>query len=155
MEETSIRKGEDRGAAGGETRSVQGIDWDSESACICRIFAEEAGHDTHESEIIVTHGCKSHKGWKFTEGGWHEMELFYLRDKQKREVDFLITKDKKPCFMIESKISSKDSQNHLEHFSQQLGNIPSFLVTCEPNLFKNKGNSWHVSFNRFMNLLFK
>ncbi|HCU25300.1 MAG TPA: hypothetical protein DF383_09795, partial [Deltaproteobacteria bacterium] len=38
-----------------------------------------------------------------TDSGVGNFELFYVRDKEKREVDFLIVRDKKPWLLAECK----------------------------------------------------
>lgn len=54
-------------------------------------------------------------------------ELFYIRDQNGREVDFVITKNLKPVALIEAKSSPQDWTNALKHYSQKL-NIPGFLI---------------------------
>ena len=39
-----------------------------------------------------------------------EFELFYIRDKQKREVDFLMTKDHEPWMLVEAKSGERNLQ---------------------------------------------
>lgn len=46
--------------------------------------------------------------------------LYYLRDKSKREVDFLVTKDNHVTAMIEAKWSESELSPHFEVFSKQL-----------------------------------
>lgn len=84
-----------------------------------------------------------------TDGGWGEFDLYYVRDKQKREVDFLITKDHNPSFIVEAKLTDDSSQS-LEYFQNLLGGIPAFLVVQEPGVFRKiKPQQWHLSANRF------
>ena len=47
-------------------------------------------------------------------------ELYYLRDREKREVDFLTTKDSKPEFMVEVKTSDDQFSPSLRYFSERL-----------------------------------
>lgn len=69
--------------------------------------------------FTASHLYKAVQFW--TDIGLGKYELYYLRDKDKREVDFLITKNEKPWIMVEAKKSSKAKINpHLEHFNQQL-----------------------------------
>ncbi len=47
--------------------------------------------------------------------------LFFLRDKDKREVDFLVSKDGEPWFIVEVKSSMKQPlSSSLEIFARQL-----------------------------------
>ena len=47
-------------------------------------------------------------------------ELYYLRDREKREVDFLTTKDSMPEFMVEVKTSDDQFSPSLRYFSERL-----------------------------------
>ena len=44
--------------------------------------------------------------------------LFYLRDKDKHEIDFLLTEDKKPIAMIEAKWRNDNLSPHFKIFSK-------------------------------------
>ena len=44
------------------------------------------------------------------------MKLHYFRDTDKREVDFIITEDKKPIKAIECKLKARDVSPHLKYF---------------------------------------
>lgn len=57
--------------------------------------------------FIASHLLKAVHFW--TDRGWGDYELYYLRDKEKREVDFLITKDDNPWCLVEVKNSSNGS----------------------------------------------
>ena len=52
-----------------------------------------------------------------TEG--HKMELRYIRDTDKREVDFVVIKDKKPEFAVECKLNDKNLSPHLNYFKER------------------------------------
>ena len=56
----------------------------------------------------------------FSEQGEGSYALFYLRNLEKQEVDFLITKDQQPYLMIESKTSEKNISKALLSFSEQI-----------------------------------
>lgn len=56
----------------------------------------------------------------FNEQGLGHYALFYLRNLEKQEVDFLITKNHQPYLMIESKASNKNISKSLLDFSDQL-----------------------------------
>jgi hypothetical protein len=45
--------------------------------------------------------------------------LRYLRDKQKREVDFLVVRDRRPWFLVEVKMSDTKLSPSLAHFQAQ------------------------------------
>ncbi|HXH73358.1 MAG TPA: ATP-binding protein [Bacteriovoracaceae bacterium] len=54
-----------------------------------------------------------------------KMELRYLRDTDKREVDFVVVKDKKPLFAVECKVSDRELSGHMAYFKERT-NIPKF-----------------------------
>ena len=55
----------------------------------------------------------------------YKMELRFLRDTDKREIDFIVLKDKKPLFAVECKQGEKSISPHLFYFKERT-NIPHF-----------------------------
>ncbi len=55
-----------------------------------------------------------------------KMELRYIRDTDKREVDFVVIKNKKPLFAVESKFKNKTISPHIAYFAKRT-NIPYFF----------------------------
>jgi predicted AAA+ superfamily ATPase len=53
------------------------------------------------------------------------MELRYIRDTDKREVDFVVIKNKKPLFAVECKLKDKSPSSHLHYFKERTS-IPTF-----------------------------
>lgn len=53
------------------------------------------------------------------------MELKFLRDASCREVDFVVVKNKKPCFAVECKTGERDLSPAIAYFSSRTS-IPSF-----------------------------
>ena len=79
--------------------------------------------------------------WK--DYGCGNFALNYLRDKDKQEVDFVITKNNKPLLMIEIKLSDEEPSANLINFQDVL-NIPAVqLVKKEgtQKIYKNKNNN--------------
>lgn len=68
--------------------------------------------------MIAGHLLKNVHLW--TDAAMGEFELHYLRDKQKREVDFLVTKNKKPWLMVETKTQRSEVSPSLIHFQHLL-----------------------------------
>ncbi|HEC15217.1 MAG TPA: ATP-binding protein [Sedimenticola sp.] len=57
----------------------------------------------------------------WTDAGLGEFDLHFLRDKQKHEVDFLVSRDGNPWFLVEAKYSGKAKlSDNLSYFQQQL-----------------------------------
>ncbi|MGE3608824.1 MAG: ATP-binding protein [Bacteriovoracaceae bacterium] len=57
-------------------------------------------------------------------------ELFYLRDQDRREVDFIICKNLKPMALIEAKSSETDFPTSLNYYVDKL-KIPGFVIYPE------------------------
>ncbi|MBN1410914.1 MAG: DUF4143 domain-containing protein [Spirochaetales bacterium] len=51
----------------------------------------------------------------------HEVMLYYIRDTEGREVDFLVTWKGKPWFAVEVKMSDDKPSRHLIYFKEKLG----------------------------------
>lgn len=47
-------------------------------------------------------------------------ELFFLRDRDQREVDFLVTLNRKPWFAVEAKLSDREPSRALSYFGERL-----------------------------------
>lgn len=75
--------------------------------------------------LVACHLLKAVHFW--TDIGLGEYHLHYLRDKEQREVDFLVTKNKTPWLMVEVKNSNSGHISpHLIHFNKQL-NVPHVI----------------------------
>lgn len=69
--------------------------------------------------FVASHLLKAVHFW--TDLGFGKFNLHFIRDKQKKEVDFLITKNKQPWILIEVKNSAKEPlSNNLHYFQQQI-----------------------------------
>ena len=73
--------------------------------------------------LVASHLLKYCHFLEDTEG--HRMELRFIRDTDKREVDFVVLKDKKPQFAVECKTGDKKVSSHLKYFCERT-NIPKF-----------------------------
>jgi predicted AAA+ superfamily ATPase len=76
--------------------------------------------------LVACHLLKAVEGW--TDLGFGDFELRYLRDKQKREVDFLVVRDRKPWFLVEVKLSDTTLSTSLAHFQAQTKASHAFQV---------------------------
>ena len=67
-----------------------------------------------------------------TELGYGTYSLHFLRDKQKREVDFVVVRDGKPLMIVEVKTNTKAGiSKHLSYFQEQLGVKYAFQVAID------------------------
>jgi uncharacterized protein len=76
--------------------------------------------------FVACHLLKAVEGW--TDLGFGDFELRYLRDKQKREVDFLVVRDRQPWFLVEVKMSETSLSPSLAHFQAQTKAAHAFQV---------------------------
>ncbi len=68
----------------------------------------------------------------FTEDWGHPLlGLHFLRDKEKREVDFLVTRDRRPWLLVEAKLSSTDPGPAIHYFAGKLGVKHQVLVVSD------------------------
>ena len=79
---------------------------------------------------VASHLLKACHYW--TDTGEGNFELQYLRDKQKREIDFVIIRDKRPWLAIEAKKSDTSWSSNFDAFQKHLGNIPCIQVVDTP-----------------------
>lgn len=79
--------------------------------------------------LMACHLLKAVECW--TDLGLGDFELCYLRDKQKREVDFVVTRDQKPWLLIEAKKGQERLTPALSHFQRATGASYAFQVVCD------------------------
>jgi len=79
--------------------------------------------------FVACHLLKAVEGW--TDLGFGDFELRYLRDKQKREVDFLIVRDRKPWFLVEAKLSDTRLSPSVAYFQEQTKAPHAFQVVVD------------------------
>lgn len=80
--------------------------------------------------LVAAHLHKAVHYW--TDTGIGKYELFYLRDKDKREVDFMVTQNDIPWMLIEVKSSSNENLSpSLYHFSKQLNPAYTFQIAYD------------------------
>ena len=76
--------------------------------------------------FIACHLLKAVEYW--TDLGFGDCELHYLRDKQKTEADFLVSKDDRPWFLVEVKTSDVRLSPSLTFYQKRLGVRHAFQV---------------------------
>ena len=70
----------------------------------------------------------------------HKCELFYLRDREKREVDFLTVIDHKPEYLLEVKSSDADFAPSLRYFAERMPSVTALQLV--QNLHRSKTHRW-------------
>lgn len=81
--------------------------------------------------FVACHLLKAIEGWN--DMGLGKFELGYLRDKEKREVDFVVARDGQPWFLVEVKQSGESISPALKYFQQQLDAPFAFQVVLDSN----------------------
>ena len=79
--------------------------------------------------FAACHLLKAVETW--SDLGLGRFELRYLRDKLKREVDFVIIRDGEPWVLIEVKATSQTLSPHLFHFQKQTGARHAFQAVLD------------------------
>lgn len=80
--------------------------------------------------FVASHLLKAVHFW--TDYGFGKYELYYLRDKEKQEVDFLVTKNQQPWFLVEVKYSQQNGLNKaLYNFQTQTKATHAFQVVFD------------------------
>ena len=79
--------------------------------------------------FVACHLLKAVEGWN--DLGLGAFELGYLRDKEKREVDFLVAHDGEPWFLAETKRRDESMSRSLRHYQERLGAPFAFQVTVD------------------------
>ena len=101
---------------------------------------EEEGH--RNENLVASHLLKAVHFW--TDRGMGDYGLYYLRTKDQREVDFIVTKNKKPWFIVEVKTKAKGLSPELYRFQEETGVPHAFQVAfdlpfVDKNCFEEKG----------------
>ncbi|MBU4311589.1 MAG: ATP-binding protein [Candidatus Omnitrophica bacterium] len=87
--------------------------------------------------------------WNDAMGG--DYRLFYIRNKDKKEIDFLITTQDKPWLLIEAKSSDGPIPRHCFDIQKMLGNIPLVQLCMEKDICAlEKKNVYRISADRFL-----
>ena len=81
-------------------------------------WSEVANEGARFENLIAAH-LQKFTNYLYERDG-HKTELHYLRNVDKKEVDFLITVDNKPWFAVEVKLSETTPSNNLFYFKDRL-----------------------------------
>ena len=80
--------------------------------------------------IVASHLLKFTDYLYDTQG--YKVELHFIKDKDQRETDFLVSVDNKPWFAVEVKSSYKEIPQTLRYFIERIGIPAAYLVVMEP-----------------------
>jgi len=79
-----------------------------------------------------------------------KFEVFFIRTRDRKETDFLITRNSRPFFLCEAKLSQAKIEKHHYLHAKHLGNIPFIQLVKEPHILKVEQQRYFiVSASRF------
>ncbi len=95
------------------------------------------------AENMVANALLKAVHW-WTETGEGDFGLHFIRDKQKREVDFLVTHDQNPWFLVEVKASGKTGlSDSLRYFQRQTRATHAFQVAMDAEFVEGDCFEYH------------
>lgn len=77
-------------------------------------------------------------------------ELFFLRDRDGHEVDFLVAVDKKPWFMVEAKLNDREILKNLLYFKERIKPLFSFQVVGDKGVDYMQKDVRVISADKFL-----
>lgn len=114
-------------------------------------WSEIIDEDIRFENMVASHLLKFCDFLSDAEG--YKAQLYYLRDKEQREVDFLISVNNKPWFCVEAKSSFKEIPNTLRYFSSKLKIPFVYQVVKEKNVDIMNDNIRSISADKFLGAL--
>ncbi|MBI2933731.1 MAG: ATP-binding protein [Planctomycetes bacterium] len=100
--------------------------------------------------LVALHLLKLVDVWN--DRGQGEFDLHYLRDKEKREVDFLILESRRPFVMVECKLSQSEPTPSLDYFAERLRPRKAVCVVRQGRLTR-RGGHLVIPASRFLALI--
>ena len=97
--------------------------------------------------LVAGHLFKASSLWK--DLGLANAELWYIQDRSGKEVDFLMTRDNKPWFLVEVKLAEEETSRNLKSFAERL-DVPGIQVIKKPGVCRKSGNMLLVSADRWL-----
>lgn len=106
--------------------------------------------------FVGCHLLKAVDGWN--DIGLGEFELGYLRDKEKREVDFVVIRDGTPWFLVEVKLRDEELSKSLKYYQNHINAPFAFQVVIDAeyidaDCFAKPGNPVVVPAKTFLSQL--
>lgn len=115
-------------------------------------WSEMTGNDGAKLEnVVASHLLKLCHFLNDVDG--YKTELYFLRDIDGREVDFLVTDDGKPWFAVEVKSSASDISKTLSYFGSKLDIPFLYQVVDERNVDIRKDRIRMLSMEKFLSSL--
>lgn len=105
-------------------------------------WSEVPDHGARFENLIAVHLMKYCDYMKNVAG--ENLELRHIRDRNKREVDFLITKDRRPWILMESKYGQTREAGNLSYFAKQLDVAHRYQVTAKNHHSRHVAPCWRI-----------
>ncbi len=96
---------------------------------------EDAG--ARFENVVALHLLKLVDAWN--DRGLGDFALWYVRDKERREVDFLVTERRQPFLLVEAKLSGDQPSPALRYFHQRLRPAHAVQIVRRGELRKSHG----------------
>jgi predicted AAA+ superfamily ATPase len=87
--------------------------------------------------LVALHLLKLVDAWN--DLGHGDFALRYVRDKEKREVDFLVTRQTRPYLLVEAKLTATDVSPALRYFAQRISAKTALQVVRHGNARTSAG----------------
>ncbi|MDZ4224373.1 MAG: DUF4143 domain-containing protein [bacterium] len=97
--------------------------------------------------FVASHLWKAVQMWR--DLGMGDFELWFLRDRSRRETDFCITKEGKPWLLVEAKLSETQVSESLHYFSNRLV-VPAVQLVSTKGVEKRMGPIPVISADRWL-----
>lgn len=103
--------------------------------------------------MVANHLLKATHYW--TDLGYGDFSLSFFKDRQKREVDFVIVRDGKPWAIFEAKSSKDNYSPHLDYFKSKWNTIKLMVcLTQKEDVFRKlDDNKYTISMSKLFSLL--
>lgn len=98
--------------------------------------------------MVASHLLKMAHFFYDTEG--YKVELNFLRDREGREVDFIVTVNKKPWMAVEVKLNNQEISKHLRYFNERLKIPFVYQVIKEKNIDLIQNRIRVISADKFL-----
>lgn len=97
--------------------------------------------------FVAGHLWKAIQVW--TDVGEATLDLHYIRDRDGREVDFLVTRERQPWFLVEAKLSETQPSENVRYFARRL-NVPAMQLVRKEGVFKKEGSIIVISADQWL-----
>lgn len=111
-------------------------------------WSEVSDENAKLENMVASHLLKFSHYLFDTQG--YKVQLNYIRDKEQREIDFVVSVNNKPWFSVEVKNSFKDIPLQLKYFSQKLKIPYLYIVVRQEGIDLQKGNIRIISVSKFL-----